>query len=282
MHNGLRRLYYLLPPTWRFAARWLWYAPVDVWERLAGHRPPLTPPRGWIFTGSGDFHRSGRQIVGLCRELANLQASHRVLDVGSGIGRIAVALTSVLDARQGGGYEGFDIVPLGVRWCQRHISTRFPNFRFRHIPLANDLYRARGREATDFTFPYPEAAFDLVIVNSVFTHMRPQEIVRYLEEIRRVLRPGGHCWATFFLYNPGEAAVHFGNPGFAFPYDFGHYRLMDKQVQSANVALSKAWLMEQASRAGLRAQHVQYGYWRSGSSQAPDRFFQDIVVWTTT
>lgn len=281
MRHWLRRLYYLLPPAWRFAARQAWYAPIDIWERLAGRRLPLTPPRGWIFTGSGDFHRSGQQVVNLCCELADLQPSHRVLDVGSGIGRIAVALTSALDARQGGGYEGFDIVPLGVRWCQKHISTRFPHFRFQCIQLANDLYRAQGITTAHFTFPFPDTAFDLVIVNSVFTHMLPQEIRHYLKEIRRVLRPGGHCWATFFLYDPDETAIHFRNPGFVFPHDFGHYRLMDKQVQSANVALSEGWLTEQARRAGLQAQHVRYGYWRSGASEAPDRFFQDIVVWTT-
>ncbi len=281
MRHWLRRLYYLLPPTWRFVARRVWYAPIDIWERFAGRRLLLTPPRGWIFTGSGDFHRSGQQIVNLCHELANLQPSHCVLDVGSGIGRVAVALTSVLDARQGGRYEGFDVASLGVRWCQKHVSTRFPHFRFQCIPLANDLYRTQGMAAADFTFPYPDAAFDLVIVNSVFTHMLPQEIAHYLQEISRVLSPGGCCWATFFLYDPDEASVHFRNPRFVFPYDFGYYRLMDKQVQSANVALSEGWLMEQAFRAGLRTLHVRYGYWRYGFSEAPDRFFQDIVVWTT-
>lgn len=33
----------------------------------------------------------------------------------------------------------------------------------------------------------------------MFTHLSPADRDNYLREIRRVLRPGGRCFATFFL-----------------------------------------------------------------------------------
>ncbi|RMF67599.1 MAG: class I SAM-dependent methyltransferase, partial [Alphaproteobacteria bacterium] len=269
MPMNLRKLYYALPASWRFVARRLWYAPADLWDRLAGKRDPLTPPRGLIYTGRGDFRRSGRALVRRCVEWGGLQPHHAVLDVGSGIGRAAVALTEYLDAR--GRYEGFDPVATGVRWCQRHISSRHPNFRFRHVPLANDLYTQAGEDARRFRFPYPAAAFDFAIVNSVFTHMLPDEIAHYLEELARVLRPGGRAYATFFLFEKNGPC---GMPGFAFPHDYGHYRLMDRRVRAANVAVAHAWLQEVLERHHFDLIHHFAGTWNGGAG--PD--FQDVLI----
>ncbi len=267
----LRKLYYALPAPWRFAARRLWYAPLDLWDRLAGKRDPLTPPRGLIYTGRGDFRRSGQALLQRCIAWGGLQPHHAVLDVGSGIGRAAVALTTYLGPQ--GRYEGFDPVALGVRWCQRHISSRFPNFHFQHVPLANDLYTRQGQAATRFRFPYPDAAFDFAIVNSVFTHMLPEEVARYLAELARVMRPGGKVYATFFLYDVHGPMPSTGK-GFAFPFDYGHYRLMDRRVRSANVAIDAHWLEARLSEAGFAITHRFEGSWKGG--EGPD--FQDILI----
>jgi SAM-dependent methyltransferase len=270
-----RRLYYVLPPSLRFVARRLYYLPIDVWETLSGRRDPLTPPRGMIYTGSGDFRAQGARMAAIFQQYAGLEPQHRVLDVGSGIGRIAAALTGVL--KGGGSYEGFDVVKMGVRWCSRHITTRFPNFQFQFVPLGNDLYRSDGLSASRFTFPYPDADFDFVCVISVFTHLVPAEVERYLQEIRRVLRPGGRCCCTFFLLNAESERLSAGNPHFNFPHDYGHYRLMDARVQSANVAYREQWLREQCDRYGLELEPVQYGYW-CGRAKESCIDFQDVVV----
>ena len=118
-----------------------------------------------------------------------------VLDIGSGIGRIAIPLTSFLEK---GLYEGFDIMKPGIRWCQRNISTRFPHFKFIQVSLANDLYRNSGDAAAKFVFPSANDQFDLAIATSVFTHMLPEEVIQYVEEIHRVLKR----WKAYlpFLY----------------------------------------------------------------------------------
>ncbi len=269
----LRRLYYLLPPAWRFVARRLYYLPTDLWATITNARDPLTPPRGLIYTGSGDFRAQGEKMLQFFVQQGGLQAHHAVLDVGSGIGRMAAPLTRYLNTQ--GQYEGFDVVALGVRWCQKHISTRFPNFRFRYVPLNNDLYRANGADAGQFRFPYADATFDFTMVISVFTHLLPAAAENYLHEIARTLRPGGVCVATFFIWN--HTAAQGNHPTFDFPFDHGHYRLMDAKVQSANVAFDEAWLQEKVCSARLHLQAIHYGYW-CGRNKEQTTDFQDIII----
>ena len=78
--------------------------------------------------GPGDYVGIGRRYLNNFVELGGLKPDHRVLDVGCGIGRMAVPLLEYLDER--GSYEGFDIVPLGIDWCREKISPRRPSFRF--------------------------------------------------------------------------------------------------------------------------------------------------------
>ncbi len=205
------------------------------------------------------------------QELCNLQPHHSVLDIGSGIGRIALPLTRFLS--ENGRYEGFDVVKKGVDWCQQQITARFPNFQFRYISLENDLYRSDGGSASNFRFPYPDASFDFAIANSVFTHMLPDEVDNYLGELYRVLRPGGVCYLTFFLFNEKTAWPE----GFEFPFDYTHYRLMDDEVKSANVAFEEKHLRKIVERYDLKVRHLCYGYWR-GLSKSECKDFQDILV----
>ncbi|RMF32433.1 MAG: class I SAM-dependent methyltransferase [Bacteroidetes bacterium] len=273
--NGItRRLYYRLPPAWRFWARRLYYLPADLLDRLLHRRDPLVPPRGLIYTGGGDFRQTGELLLHYFRTYGGLQSHHAVLDVGSGIGRVALPLTTFLDEQ--GRYEGFDVVKTGVRWCQKHITSRRPNFRFHYVPLDNDLYRSGGQDATSFHFPYPDADFDFVVVNSVFTHLLPDEVEHYLSEIARVLRPGGVCYATFFLFGGRDAPPCNPPQDFDFPHHFGHYRLMDRQVRSANVAYAHEWLAGQCARRNLRIERLFYGSWR-GLPRKDCKEFQDLL-----
>ena len=271
MKNIVRKLFYAMPPAWRFATRRLYYLPLDTWEAVTGQRDGLTPPHGMIYTGSGDFRRSGEQSVANFWDFCGLQPNHSVLDIGSGIGRIALPLTRFLD--KNGRYEGFDVVKKGVDWCQQHITARFPNFRFQYISLENDLYRSDGGNASSFRFPYDDGSFDFAIANSVFTHMLPDEVDNYLGELNRVLRPGGVCYLTFFLFDEKTAWP----TGFGFPHDYGYYRLMDDVVKSANVAFEEKHLRRMTAGHGFKIQQLHFGYWR-GLPKADCKDFQDIVV----
>ncbi|MCC6724171.1 MAG: class I SAM-dependent methyltransferase [Saprospiraceae bacterium] len=266
-----RKLFYSLPPAWRFTARRLYFMPLDLWEKMTGQRDGLTPPRGMIYTGGGDFRRSGEQSVELFKKLCGLQPHHNVLDIGSGIGRIAIPLTRFLNEKAI--YEGFDVVEKGVVWCRDHIGSRFHNFRFKYLPIGNDLYRENGQPASIFQFPYADSSFDFAVANSVFTHMLLDEVDNYLGELSKVLKPGGVAYLTFFVF--GEKTIW--PKGFDFPHDYGHYRLMDDVVKSANVAFEESHLRELVSKNGLKLRQIHYGFWR-GLPKSECFDFQDIVI----
>jgi SAM-dependent methyltransferase len=222
----------------------------------------LTPPDDLIFVGSGDFQATGREFLRYFTELGGLQPWHRVLDVGCGIGRMAVPLAEYLDAR--GSYEGFDIVPLGVRWCQENITPRYPAFRFRLADISNTSYNPGGRcAASDFVFPYPDADFDFAFLTSVFTHLLPDAVENYLHELARVLKPGGRCLATCFLWNAESAALtRDGRSSLLLGYDRGSYRLADAHTPENAVGYDEAFFLGLFERAGFAVERpVRYGSW---------------------
>ena len=255
-----RKIYYLLPPGLRYLIRRLYFFPIDLWDIITGKRDKSLPPKGLIFIGSGDFKKIGDHYLDIFIELCNLKPNQRILDVGCGIGRIAIPLTKYLDAS--GSYEGFDIVKKGIDWCKKNITKKYPNFRFLHIDLKNDLYNLSTEQAAkNFTFPYKDNDFDLVILTSVFTHMLSEDIENYTKEIHRVLKVGGKCLVTFFILNT-ESKKYMGlSDGFNFINSFGHYSLLDKKVKEANVAYQEDYLFKMIHQNNLIIDKILYGCW---------------------
>ncbi len=271
----LRKLYYLLSPSMRLFVRRFVFLPVDIFEKIVGAREKMVPPRGLIYTGSGDFVKAGNTFLELFVKHAGLKPHHRVLDIGSGIGRMARPLTTYLSNE--GSYEGFDLVERGVRWCNKNISSKYPAFKFKKVNLINDLYTSKGENAGNFVFPYNDNEFDFVFLISVFTHMVPNEVENYMKEISRVLKPGGKCFSTFFILNE-DAVNKMQTSNFYFSKDMGYYRLMDEKVKSANVAFNEDYLIEKLINAnGFRVNKILPGYWSDQNSKEKVDF-QDIIV----
>jgi SAM-dependent methyltransferase len=95
------------------------------------------PPREFSEAVGGDYCAIGKQVLDLIRQRCKLRPTDRILDIGSGCGRLAVPLTRYLSGE--GAYEGFDVVLPMVEWCRQHISSKFPRFRFQHADLKNTL-----------------------------------------------------------------------------------------------------------------------------------------------
>jgi ubiquinone/menaquinone biosynthesis C-methylase UbiE len=165
---------------------------VDAFDLVLGRRSELTPPRRLMFVGGGDFRTIGNEFLAYLKQLAELQPDHRVLEAGCGIGRMAVPLLGYLSDK--GSYEGFDVVRHGIQWCSKHITTKYPNFRFQLADIRNKEYNPEGQlTASRYRFPYESSSFDVAFLTSVFTHMLPVEVSNYLTEVHRVLKPGGRC-----------------------------------------------------------------------------------------
>jgi len=265
-----------VPPALLMQARRAAFLPLELGDALRGRRDPLRPPRWLHFVGGGDFDTIGRAFLNHFTRIASLLPHEAVLDIGCGVGRIALPLAGYLGAE--GRYEGFDIVPAGVRWCQRHVTPFYPRFRFQLADIYNAEYNPAGRlAARDYVFPYPAASFDFAFLTSVFTHMLPADVAGYLAQIRRVLRPGGRCLATFFILNDeSRALMHAGKSMHRFEHDGGGYFTTAPGRPEAAVAYAEHSVLAMAHAAGLRPQRpIFYGSW-CGRAQFTDG--QDIVL----
>src|SRR5262249_50549506 len=105
-----------------------------------------------------------------------LQPEHRVLDIGSGIGNLALSLVGYLR----GAYDGVEIHSEAVEWCQRAITPRHPIFRFHRADVSSVAYNPHGPvPASAYRFPFPDKTFDFIFLGSVFTHMLPDAVEHY-------------------------------------------------------------------------------------------------------
>ena len=249
----------------------------DLWDHLTGRWGSLTPPRRLVKeVGGGDFLNVGRDFLQLFRKPGGLLPGHSVLDVGCGVGRMALPLTTYLGPKAR--YEGFDVNEEEIRWCQTHITPRCPNFRFRVSPVYNKVYGPRyTTKASNYRFPFDDRSFDFVILTSVFTHMLPGDLQNYLSETTRVLKSGGRCFITYFLLNPeSETLMSSGRSALHFRFDIGGCRTTNPDMPEVAVAYQESFLRGLYHQHGLHIEPpVEKGAW---CGRTTSRSFQDIVV----
>lgn len=127
----------------------------------------------------GDFEAVGALEFCLLKHLG-LQPDQAVIDVGCGSGRLATQLKDYLTGR----YVGIDVVPELYEYARRQCGRDDWTF-----------YSAPGT-----TIPEPDEAADFVTFFSVFTHLTHEETYRYLQEAKRVLKPGGKIVFSFLEF----------------------------------------------------------------------------------
>jgi SAM-dependent methyltransferase len=106
-----------------------------------------------------------------------LQPDGYVVDVGCGSGRLAKPLSQYLTGK----YLGIDIVPELVNYARNLVAR--PDWRF--------------EIASGFHIPEQDSQADMVCFFSVFTHLLHEQSYVYLQEAKRVLKPGGKIIFSF-------------------------------------------------------------------------------------
>ncbi len=143
----------------------------------------------------GDFDYIGAvEVAALQRH--GLEPDDRVIDVGCGSGRLAKPLSQYLR----GPYSGFDVVEGLVTYARDTVGR--PDWRFDTVD--------------HIAIPEPDDCADVVCFFSVLTHLLHEQSYWYLEEARRVVRPGGTILASF---------LEFADPA--------HWHAFAKQVENA-------------------------------------------------
>jgi len=251
---------------------------VAIEEHAADDPGEPRPPEEMIRSVGGQFSEAGEEYLPYFCELGGLRPTDQVLDIGCGVGRMAVKLAPFL---QGGAYEGFDIRRDVVEWCQQHITPAHPHARFAYVDLENGFYNRAGSTTTAasaFRFPYPAGSFDFVLLTSVFTHMLPAGVEQYLSEIVTVLKPGGVCFCTYFLLTPESLGLM--QAGLSGPFTFTHrgdgYRAIIPTAPEAALAYDERWVRDRYREHGLRVvEPVHYGSW---CGRLDGLSLQDIVI----
>jgi len=123
---------------------------------------------------------------------------------------------------------------------------------------------------------FPDAAFDLIVLKSVFTHLRPDAVQNYLKETRRMLSPDGRCLGTFFLLNGQQpSGAKAAEPSIHFKFGDDDWRFAQQEMPELAIAYPESRLEEMAGSAKLHIHSKHYGYW----SGRPDGLsYQDIVL----
>jgi SAM-dependent methyltransferase len=153
-------------------------------------------------------------------------------------------------------------------------------YRFIHLDIKNERYNPGGTiEADDVRFPVPDDWATLVILTSVFTHLYPDAIRRYMREIGRALPPNGAAYVTAFMMDDsflaGTGPV---SPEVSLPYTLrGYCRYGSAEDPLHRIAYDQRWLTWVAEDAGLRLDVSQLGTWRRNNE---GKGTQDALVLT--
>jgi SAM-dependent methyltransferase len=131
-----------------------------------------TPDVAW-FLESGRRGADSIRAVLERNEIA-LENAAPLLDFGCGCGRVLRHFAPL-----GGGIHGTDLNPALVKWCRGHL--RFGRF---------------DTNALEPPLPFEDGRFGLVYALSVFTHLPEALQAVWMQELRRVLRAGGHLILT--------------------------------------------------------------------------------------
>ena len=258
-------------------AAYMALGPFDYLSRTINDKVDFPPLHLRRYVGPlRSFESSGAEFMSYLRLIARLRPDESILDVGCGCGLMALYLKDFLGTKSS--YVGVDLHKPSVRWCLNNIASRHPNFAFAHIDVKNSVFNPRGQYAAEvFSLPYGNGAFDIILLKSVFTHMRPSEVDNYLKEVSRLLSAGGRCLATFFLLN--EKQEELNEKGLnKVRFDSGDetWRYVYKNSPESAVAYREGFITELLDKYGLAlAAPVMYGSW---SGLEDGLSFQDMLL----
>lgn len=190
----------------------------------------------------GDYEQAGRVQEGLLR-LLDVEHTDAMIDLGCGSGRLASRLARFYK----GQFLGVDV----VKEMLDYANARTPdNFRF--------------VEVDDIAIPAPDASADLVTAFSLFTHLLHEETFIYLEEAKRVLRPGGRLVFSFLeMAAPNHWSI--------FAASLGAYR--DGTLRHLNMFIERAAIDGWARMLGFEVQQVLNGWERNIPIDEPVTFW---------
>lgn len=241
-------------------------------------------PTNAEFTGGSrdNFLSVGCSVLRELVRTTALAPSSRVLEIGSGLGRIAYPLALYLEH---GHYVGLEIVEDSVEFCARHVkplAAPTSRFEFIHIDIHNEFYNPHAKaRLADYAFP-ELGEFDVVFMSSVCTHLNDEELWIYLQKAAQWTKRGGDFWATFFLVDATvehQLAEHRSET--SLPFDLsgrGPDYYLDGRRSTVAVAYRADYVCLLYARHGLMLKSCDLGTWSGARREYGG--YQDLLVAT--
>jgi SAM-dependent methyltransferase len=158
-------------------------APVELRWRVTGARGPIG---GYWLAGLQTFGKFYRAIA----KYADRDPVNRLLDWGCGCGRVTGFFLKYLTGVE---VHGCDIDGEAVEWCARNFPTGHFTAILPHPPTT-----------------YADDTFNVVTGCSVLTHLRREIQFEWLEEMKRIIAPGGLLLVS--VHGDFEAASLYDHP----------------------------------------------------------------------
>lgn len=161
-----------------------------------------------------------------------LEGRPTIADIGCYCGNWCIGL-------DGKGYKfdyiGVDTNSSFLNSCERIFSYlqkhngRF-TYKLHNLNCVSSKYNRMGvNDAAEIKLPIEDASVDIVIAHSIFTHLGTDEAaINYMANIKRILKPGGKLWVTFFYAPPNEPSGSIRRT--VYPYQFISDLLKDFKV----------------------------------------------------
>ncbi|NET42657.1 glycosyltransferase [Okeania sp. SIO2B3] len=221
--------------------------------------PSLPIPDDKYIEGKAiNFIQRSCKFLGDFIQRVGLQPTAEVLEIGCGVGNIAYGLAYYL--KSPGRYEGNDFSEELISWAQQNISSHKPHFNFRQID-------------SDLKLPYDDKSFDFVFIGSRFTQVGGSKIRNYLDEIYRVLKPGGRFLFQCFLVNhESEKLISEGKSSQPLIHRIQEGFTKDLNSPEKGMGFLESLLLEWLINAGFNVLGKYYGSWcgRVGKRSYPD------------
>ena len=232
---------------------------------------PLPPDYLLDGIGHGDYESIGKQTAELIERFAGLRPDDRLLDIGSGLGRVTRFLLPKLTE---GTYDGIDTIPTYVAWCNSALAVE-GRVQFHLADLYSSFYNPTGTvRPEEYRFPWPDNAFTLTVATSLFTHLSAPACANYIRESFRTLAPGGRLFASFFVIDGyAKMSIKWGTIP-PFEHEFEQGRISDPQNPDFAVAFDAQWLLDQFQGTGYEILGFERGEWR----YMPGPSYQDLVI----
>lgn len=242
-------------------------------RRIHGIQTPRPDDASIRSIGDG-YEEVAAEFLSFMIDLIGLGPDARVLEIGCGIGRMALGLSAYLSS---GRYLGVDIMEDALA-VARATFEGDERIRFEHLDVYNGWYHSGGeRRALDLCLADEVGgAHDLVFMTSVLTHLFPADAEHYLRECRSVLKPGGALLVTAWLVN-ARTRCHIleQRSAIAFHEQEGGYWVQSVDNPEGAIALEEEFVVASIERAGMRIERLERGYW---ADQAHGLTFQDLMI----